>query len=345
MNIRLLLQTGITLCCMFSGTTMAHHSNTMYNLEQVFSIEGTIVEYEWRNPHVYFWVEAETVAGGSTVWEVEGPSPGFFRRLGWTRKMLGEGEKIKVMGNPARNHEGALMLMYQVEKADGTVIEMNRRIIISRSEQESLEPVGRADTMEGVWVPQVNLELIRSFARLPENFALTDAGRQAVESYNETTDSPAIDCVLSTAPRNMVWHDIKSIEISDNTVLIGGEIYGMERTIHLDVADHSGASPSHEGHSIGHWEDNTLVVDTTLFLPHRAGNSHALPSGPGKHVVERFELGEDKTHLNYSFVLEDPEYLATPVTGEALWVYREDQTFEGLPCDPENAERFTANPG
>lgn len=325
----------------FSSASIAHHSNTMYDQQVLFSIQGTVIEYEWRNPHVYFWIEEETDGGESTVWEVEGPSPGFFRRLGWTREMLSVGEAVKVTGNPARSVAKPRMLMETVEKADDTVIEMSRRLIISLSDREFIEPVGRAETIEGVWMPEANIPLIQSFAGLPLNFELTDAGRQAVESYDEKTDSPAIDCVLSTAPRNMIWHDIKSIEVSENAVRIGGEIYGMKRIVHLDVDDHSGASPSHEGHSIGHWEGDTLVVDTALFLPHRAGNSHALPSSPLKHVVERFALNGDKTRLTYSFVLEDPEYLAAPVTGEVQWVYREDKAFAGLPCDPENAERFT----
>jgi len=51
------------------------------------------------------------------------------------------------------------------------------------------------------------------------------------------------------------------------------------------------------GHSVGHWEDDTLVVDTTNFSPHDAGLSTFLPSSTQKHLVERFKLSNDGKQL------------------------------------------------
>jgi hypothetical protein len=44
------------------------------------------------------------------------------------------------------------------------------------------------------------------------------------------------------------------------------------------------------GHSIGWWEGNTLVVDTTHFAFHRSSSLDGVPSGAQKHVVERYTL-------------------------------------------------------
>jgi hypothetical protein len=66
-----------------------------------------------------------------------------------------------------------------------------------------------------------------------------------------------------------------------------------------------------------------------------------LPSGSDKHLVERLELNAERTHLTYSFELEDPEYLDKPIkVGGMQWVYRPDLEFEELPCDLDNARRF-----
>jgi hypothetical protein len=55
-----------------------------------------------------------------------------------------------------------------------------------------------------------------------------------------------------------------------------------------------------------------------------------LPSGAGKHLVERFPLSEDRRHLRYAVTVDDPEYL------EASIVY-------ALPCDLEAARKFLSD--
>ena len=90
-----------------------------------------------------------------------------------------------------------------------------------------------------------------------------------------------------------------------------------------------------------------LVVDTTLFADHRVGNSFGsafatgLPSGPRKHVVERYRLSEDRTRILIDFVVEDPEYLAAPITASAEWDYAPQQRLQRFGCTPEQARRFT----
>jgi len=44
--------------------------------------------------------------------------------------------------------------------------------------------------------------------------------------------------------------------------------------------------------------------------------------------------------LDYSFELEDPDYLKQPVTGTTQWLYRPDVDYAATPCDRENAKRF-----
>jgi hypothetical protein len=65
------------------------------------------------------------------------------------------------------------------------------------------------------------------------------------------------------------------------------------------------------GDSIGHWEGDTLVVDTTNFPPQQnfRGSSENL------HVVERFRRA-DATTINYRFTVDDPTTFTAPFTGE-----------------------------
>jgi hypothetical protein len=134
--------------------------------------------------------------------------------------------------------------------------------------------------------------------------------------------------------------DLKRITTTDSAITIAGEYDAAVRTVHLDAADHDGATPSLHGHSIGRWEGETLVIETAAFAAHRIGNAFGVPSGSQKRLVERLTRHPDGTGLTYRFELSDPEFLAAPVTGEVRWAYRPDTAFAPEQCTRESARRF-----
>ena len=94
--------------------------------------------------------------------------------------------------------------------------------------------------------------------------------------------------------------------------MLGHEFAGAVRTIYMD--DHMPApAPTWMGWSNGHWEGETLVVDTTGFNGmtwfDRSGNYHS----DGLHVVERFTARSADT-LTYEVTLEDPNVFTRPWT-------------------------------
>jgi hypothetical protein len=78
-----------------------------------------------------------------------------------------------------------------------------------------------------------------------------------------------------------------------------------------------------QGDSVGHWEGNTLVVDTTNFTNLTAfrGSSENL------HLVERFTRAADDT-LMYQFTVEDPTTWAKPWTAEVPWAKTKGPVYE-----------------
>jgi len=94
------------------------------------------------------------------------------------------------------------------------------------------------------------------------------------------------------------------------------------------------------GHSIGWWEGDTLVVDTANFTDHRSPYQIGVPSGAQKHVVERYRLIEDGARIAVEFVLEDPQYIAEPLTHARELVYSPQMAISQYNCDPEAARRF-----
>ena len=80
-----------------------------------------------------------------------------------------------------------------------------------------------------------------------------------------------------------------------------------------------------------------LVVDTTNFTD---GVRAGIAWGGARHLTERFAVDEGGATMTYSFVWEDPEYLAAPVTGSAKMRYRPDLEPTDTGCDLDSAERF-----
>lgn len=323
---------------LIAADARAHHSESIYERGTVLTIEGTIVRYDWRNPHVYLWVEEKAGEGEPVVWQVEGQPPAILKRHGWTRDRLELGEAVVVKGRPGRDTGRNVLLLQTIATSGGGSLSMET---LFTQGAEADEAVGeRAASLAGTWATLIDYAQLARLVQ-PRNLALTPQGLAALEAFDEAADSPAIECVPYTAPILMLAPDIKQIRVESDRVVIRGEFEATERTVYLNVDSHDGVSESIQGHSIGRWEDGALVIDTRRFLPHRQGIANGLPSGPGKQLIERLRLSPDGSRLLYSFELEDTEYLAEPVKGEDIqWSYRPDLAFEALPCDLETARRF-----
>jgi len=314
----------------------AHHSRAIFDRERVVTIEGVVTKYEWANPHVTVFVEAETDAGDAVVWAFESGATTYMRGRGWTSDMLAPGDHVIVDGHPLKATGATTADTISIRKADVTVIDNGVAVAV----REGSEPDALGtDSLSGVWyVPQNPAN--RKFASYPSSpWSLTPEGAEALEAYDDRTMNPQNQCGARTAPWLMTW-GIYSIEVSDSVISIRTEYDTVERTVHMDVSSHNGAEITSHGHSIGHWEGEVLVVDTTHFADNRTGNARGIPSGPNKHLVERFELNPDGTGLTYRFELEDPEYLSARATGDLQAAYRPDLGFEPVECDLEIAGRF-----
>ncbi len=121
---------------------------------------------------------------------------------------------------------------------------------------------------------------------------------------------PVIKCYLPGVPRGMYMPFPFQIIQSQQHIMIVHEYAGAVRTIYMD--DHTEApAPSWMGWSNGHWEGDTLVVDTTGFNGQtwfdRAGNFHT----DALHVVERITARSPET-LMYEVTIEDPNVFTRP---------------------------------
>ena len=142
----------------------------------------------------------------------------------------------------------------------------------------------------------------------------------------------------------MFYPVANTITVQRDRVVMKVDWMGSERIIYLDSRKHPPASEtSLHGHSVGRWEGDTLVVETTNFKEHPIGLSTSLPSSTQKRLTERFRLNQDGKSLIYSGVIEDPVYLTRTVEWSGQWLYRPNMPHSNEKCDIEVARKFLKN--
>ena len=308
-----------------------HHSEAGFDTDAVVAFEGTVSRYSWRNPHVYIYVAGTDAAGETVEWEVETGATPIMIRSGWTRDSLEPGEVISVRAHPERVAGRNYVFLMSLEKADGTTLA-----------QRSGDPRSIASTTDlaGVWKGRG--ATIDPFYNGLSGVSLTEKGAAAKAQYDFYTDSPAARCIGPSSPFIVaVGLFVNEIQLGDETILIRSEFFDSDRMIFMDGREHpENGARARQGHSIGRWEDDVLVVDTVQFENLRSGNGGGVPSGAQKHVVERYALSDDGTHIVIDIFLEDPEYLAEPFTATVEWNYAPEFELYRYDCDPETSRRF-----
>ena len=122
--IRYLIVPVLTLCGLLfvaGGRASAHHSFAPFDLTKEKTITGTVSKFEWTNPHSWIWVDVPNEKGGVDSWAVEGMSPNYLARRGWTKTTLKPGDKVTIAVRPLRSGENGGMFV-RATLADGRVL-------------------------------------------------------------------------------------------------------------------------------------------------------------------------------------------------------------------------------
>jgi hypothetical protein len=93
----------VLLATVTAAPTQAHHSFAMYDSTRTITIEGTVRDFQWTNPHVWIQVLVPDGKGGSEEWGVECTSVNFMSRRGWTKRTLKAGDRISITLSPLRD--------------------------------------------------------------------------------------------------------------------------------------------------------------------------------------------------------------------------------------------------
>jgi hypothetical protein len=171
----------------------------------------------------------------------------------------------------------------------------------------------------------------RGTASLPTSDALENIQPDGAGAYDDIELRPFAErCILafgsSAGPPvlpNYAYNNLKQIVQTPDTVLLFIEMVHDARIVRLN----SQHRPAHlrywMGDSIGRWEGDTLVVETTNFT----SKTRFRGSAENLKVIERFRRLDDNTLL-YRFTVEDPSTWAQPWSGEYPWRATDEDIYE-----------------
>lgn len=159
---------------------------------------------------------------------------------------------------------------------------------------------------------------------------------------------------------NVLYNNNYQIVQNEDTVMIMVEMNHDARIIRLNAEHNPDSMRSWLGDSIGHWDGDTLVVETTQFNPGesvRLNYNQSFYMSPNAKVIERFTRISEK-EIFYEFSVDDPEIYSQVWRGEMILNAEPEQIYEyachegnyALPgilagAREEERERREANPG
>jgi hypothetical protein len=112
------------------------------------------------------------------------------------------------------------------------------------------------------------------------------------------------------------------------------EVQHQFRVVKMNVEHPRNVAPSFMGDAVGHWEGDTLVIDTISLTNNTQIDEAGTQHSDALHVVERIRKVKDT--LEIVFTIEDPKAFTKPWTAQRIWKWRPDVRFLEYVCEENN---------
>jgi hypothetical protein len=158
--------------------------------------------------------------------------------------------------------------------------------------------------------------------------------RAAAEKAGRPLYDPTAACLPSGTPRIIAApYPVEIVQTVDKTVFLY-EVQHLYRVVHMNAKHPAKVEPSFFGHAVGHWEGDTLVIDTVGLVKETQIDEAGTRHSDELHVVERIRrVGET---LEILFTIEDPKAFTRPWTAQRVWRWRPDVRFLEYICEENN---------
>ncbi len=334
--------------CLAAGTTQvqAHHSFAAeFDANAPGELTGVITEVRFSNPHVRYRVAVTAADGTVEDWEIQVGSVTALRPQGWLADSIKVGDTVSVTGTLGRNNAkkitgtgievangrkfGAAAITADAPRVDRNAVNASPDINYARAQINPDHPFDISGPWRNSYKFRTTVDDLE-----PKPTPYTEEGRILREA-NTKYDDPALRCIALGLPRlfgNPYNMDI--YDAGDEYVFTYVE-HNAVRHIWMDGRTPPEYTvPTANGYSVGHWEGNDLVIETTHLLPGWLDGSGLPMSGEGTRTVERYVFQDDHLAMDRTMTIFDPLYTQplTRVRGSAREANLDVSEQES--CDP-----------
>jgi len=340
----------------------AHHSVIAeYDEKKAVTLKGTVVKFDWTNPHVF----VELDVNGDT-WGVEFPSRIELKRDGWTQDSIHIGDVATINASPARDG-GKAAYARALILANGKKLNAEPAPFLTVSAHAKPTPrwpdghprLGYVPGETGYWTSTAAAVFAETGSKVRINADgllanIADAGKVApfqpwakglyeYRQKNLLKDDPMASCLPPGGPRQFqVPYGLQILEQPEKQrlfVFLGGGNRNW-RLIHLDGRAHQPGDlePTYYGDSVGKWDGNTLVIDAIAFNERFWFSNGGLPHTESLHLTERLSRPDFNT-LKYEVRVDDPGAYTRPWSAGWTLEWVPNQEIEEYFCDEYNRDQ------
>lgn len=164
----------------------------------------------------------------------------------------------------------------------------------------------------------------------------TPRARADLEAF-DPLDDPVIRCVMPGFPRSgLIIYPFEIVQTDEMLVFLY-EAFGMVRRIHMDGWEPPDyLPPARSGYSVGHWEEDILLINTTHVAPGLLTGGGLRQYGDVE-VLERFRLRDDRQVLEVEVTITAPETFSVPWVRSFTWELDPDGMIYESVCDPADS--------
>lgn len=323
----------------------AHHSfAASFEVDRELELAGEVVAVRWRNPHVEFDIVTTGAGGDRQSWTIESLALSGLRRMDIVEPFVAVGDRVRVAGNPGRRLRDHLYASNLLTAGGDELVLRGGADAPLRWADRARRRSGASFATEGDGSrPELGIFRVWSTPSIspfpfPEDvnpalahtdFPLTDAARAVLANFDPVEDDVLKNCALKGMPTIMEQPYPMQFLERDGDIVMHLEEYDTFRRFHMngDVEPEAGIL----GHSVGHWEGDSLIVETT-HLSWGWYDTVGIPLDPGAHIVERFTLAEDGSRLDWTMRVTDPVTFSAPVEVEKFFLYVPGVEVQAFDC-------------
>jgi len=202
------------------------------------------------------------------------------------------------------------------------------------------EPAGPAQraadgkpSLSGVWEIPYTPDMSRGIGKLP----FTAWGEQDFKNYDPAKFDYAGHCLPMGWTRLMNTPMPMEIMQEPNRVAILFEAWQTYKVIPTDGRPHRDVDSTWYGDSVGHWEGDTLVIDTVGFNDKSRLDTIGHPHSDQLHVVERLTRTDAK-HIAYEVTVSDPKAYTAPFTNKRVFTLHPEWELMEYSCEENNKD-------